>query len=69
MISEFMLQQTTVRSVVSKFNEFIKIWPNLRCLNSTREAKLLKIWSGLGYYKRAKNLLKSIRIISKKYCF
>ena len=67
MISEFMLQQTTVRSVISKFNEFIKIWPNLRCLNSTRESKLLKIWSGLGYYKRAKNLLKSIRIISKRY--
>ena len=37
MISEFMLQQTTVSTVVSKFNEFIKKWPNLRSLNTASE--------------------------------
>ena len=62
-----MLQQTTVRTVVPKFNEFIKIWPHLRSLNTTIESRILKIWSGLGYYTRARNLLKSIKIISKKY--
>ena len=67
MISEFMLQQTTVRTVVSKFDAFINIWPNLRCLNTARESSILKIWSGLGYYTRARNLLKSIKIISKKH--
>ena len=67
MISEFMLQQTTVRTVISKFDEFIKIWPNLKRLNTTKEVHILKIWSGLGYYVRAKNLLKSINIIAKKH--
>ena len=67
MISEFMLQQTTVRTVVSKFDAFINIWPNLRCLNTARESSILKIWAGLGYYTRARNLLKSIKIISKKH--
>ena len=67
MISEFMLQQTTVKTVFSKFNEFIKIWPNLRSLNTAYESRVLKIWSGLGYYRRAKNLLKSIKIISLKH--
>ncbi len=65
MISEFMLQQTTVNSVIPKFNKFIKIWPNIKSLSIAKEAHILKVWSGLGYYARAKNLFKSIKIISK----
>ena len=67
LISEFMLQQTTVQTVAPKFDEFIKIWPNLRSFKTTKESRILKVWSGLGYYKRAINLLKSIKIILKKH--
>ena len=66
-VSEFMLQQTTVNSVVSRFNEFISIWPTLKTLNKANEARILRFWSGLGYYARAKNLLKSIKIIANQH--
>ncbi len=64
LVSEFMLQQTTVNAVVSRFNEFIKIWPNLKKLSMVNESQILRFWSGLGYYARAKNLLNSAKIIS-----
>ena len=64
---EFMLQQTTVNTVSSKFNIFIKKWPNINKLSSINENQILKFWSGLGYYRRAKNLLKSVKIISKNF--
>lgn len=67
LISEFMLQQTTVNTVVPRFNEFIKIWPSLKALSGTNESRILKFWSGLGYYARAKNLLKSVKLIAKKF--
>lgn len=67
MVSEFMLQQTTVNSVISKFNEFIQIWPNLKKLSAVNENEILQFWSGLGYYIRAKNLFKSTKIITEKY--
>lgn len=67
MISEFMLQQTTVNSVISKFNKFIQIWPNLNKLSAANENEILQFWSGLGYYNRAKNLFKSAKIIKAKY--
>tara|TARA_B100001123_G_C15264633_1_gene1007966 strand:- start:444 stop:1508 length:1065 start_codon:yes stop_codon:yes gene_type:complete len=66
-VSEFMLQQTTVNTVSSKFNIFIKKWPNINKLSSINENQILKFWSGLGYYRRAKNLLKSVKIISKNF--
>ena len=67
LISEFMLQQTTVNEVIPRFKEFIKLWPNLKKLSITQERQILKFWSGLGYYIRSKRLLKSAKIISKKY--
>ena len=66
-VSEFMLQQTTVNTVIPKFNEFIKIWPKIEELSKIRESKILRFWSGLGYYARARNLLKSSKIIAKKH--
>ena len=68
-ISEFMLQQTTVKAVIPKFEKFIEIWPNLKKLSNTNEKKILNFWAGLGYYSRAKNLLKSCKIIAKKHNF
>ena len=65
LVSEFMLQQTTVNTVKSKFDEFIKKWPNLKSLSQIQEKSILKFWSGLGYYSRARNLLKTAKKISK----
>ena len=64
-VSEYMLQQTTVPTVKTRFDEFIKIWPTLKDLAKTTEPKILKFWSGLGYYSRARNLLKAAKIIDK----
>ena len=64
-VSEYMLQQTTVPTVKTRFEEFIKIWPTLKDLAKTTEPKILKFWSGLGYYSRARNLLKAAKIIDK----
>ena len=62
-----MLQQTTVPTVKSRFEEFIKKWPTLEDLAKTTEPKILKFWSGLGYYSRARNLLKAAKIIDKNF--
>ena len=67
LVSEFMLQQTTVNTVISRFKDFIKIWPNLKKLSMVNENQILQFWSGLGYYARAKNLLNSAKIISHKF--
>ena len=56
LISEFMLQQTQVTTVIPFFNRFIKSVPNLEILSKINEKKLIKLWEGLGYYSRARNL-------------
>ena len=63
LVSEFMLQQTQVTTVIPYFNNFIKNIPNFESLAKVNETKLLKYWQGLGYYTRAKNLKKSARLI------
>ena len=67
LVSEFMLQQTTVNTVVKRFNEFILLWPSLKKLSLIKENRILKFWSGLGYYNRARNLLKTVKIISRDF--
>ena len=66
-ISEFMLQQTQVKTVIPYFNNFVKKIPNLKVLSRSSEKKVLKLWEGLGYYNRAKNLHKTSKILIKKY--
>ena len=66
-LSEIMLQQTTVNTVINKYIKFLDLWPNLNQLSKTSESKLLKFWSGLGYYRRATNLLKCAKIIKINY--
>ena len=66
-VSEYMLQQTTVNTVKNKFKDFILKWPSLNKLAQTSESNILKFWSGLGYYSRARNLLKSAKIIKKNF--
>ena len=66
-VSEFMLQQTQVKTVIPFFNNFLKNIPNFQSLAKVSESKLLKYWQGLGYYSRAKNLKKSAKMIINNY--
>ena len=67
LVSEFMLQQTQVKTVIPYFNNFVKKVPNLKALSKSNQKKVLKLWEGLGYYTRAKNLHKTSKILIKKY--
>ena len=67
LVSEFMLQQTQVSTVIPYFKKFIKNIPNLKSLANINEKKLLKYWEGLGYYSRVKNLKKTAKIVVSKY--
>ena len=66
-LSEFMLQQTQVKTVIPYFKNFVKKIPDLITLSSTNNKRVLKLWEGLGYYKRARNLHKTAKILIKKY--
>ena len=59
LVSEFMLQQTQVKTVIPFFIRFIKKFPSLKSLAGADESEVLKYWEGLGYYSRAKNLKKT----------
>ena len=63
LVSEFMLQQTQVATVIPYFNRFIKNIPDLETLAEFQDQKLIKLWEGLGYYSRVKNLKKTAKII------
>ena len=67
LVSEFMLQQTQVSTVIPYFNNFIKNIPNLSSLAKIDENKLLKYWEGLGYYSRVRNLKKTAKILEKNF--
>ena len=67
LVSEFMLQQTQVKTVIPYFETFIKNFPNLNSLASANEKKVLKNWEGLGYYSRARNLKKTAIKILKEF--
>ncbi len=67
LVSEIMLQQTQVKTVIPYFNNFVKKIPSLKALSNCKERKILKLWEGLGYYTRAKNLYKTSKILIKKY--
>lgn len=66
-LSEFMLQQTQVKTVIPYFKNFVKKIPNLKILSNSKNKKILKLWEGLGYYRRAKNLQITAKILIKKY--
>ena len=66
-LSEFMLQQTQVKTVIPYFEKFTSKFRNLNSLSKANEKKILKLWEGLGYYRRARNLLATSRILVKRY--
>ena len=67
LVSEFMLQQTQVATVIPYFNRFIKNIPNLKALSKVKNKRLIKLWEGLGYYSRARNLKKTSQITIKNF--
>ena len=67
LVSEFMLQQTQVMTVIPYFRRFIKEIPSLNKLSNINDKKLIKMWEGLGYYSRARNLKKTAQIIIKNF--
>ena len=67
LVSEFMLQQTQVKTVIPYYKNWIKSYPTIKKLAATSESNVLKNWQGLGYYTRARNLRNSAIQIQKKY--
>ena len=67
LLSEFMLQQTQVKTVIPYFNKFTKKFKTLKNLSKSKEKEILKLWEGLGYYRRARNLLASSKLLVKEY--
>ncbi|WP_428028260.1 A/G-specific adenine glycosylase [Altererythrobacter sp.] len=57
-LSEVMLQQTTVSAVKPYFARFVEAWPDVDALAAADEAEVMSAWAGLGYYSRARNLVK-----------
>src|SRR6056297_1324727 len=62
-LSEVMLQQTTVAAVKKYFDRFTSRWPNVADLAAAEDAQVMGEWAGLGYYARARNLLKCARAV------
>ena len=67
LVSEFMLQQTQVTTVIPYFKKFIKNIPDLERLATFDDQKLVKFWEGLGYYSRVRNLKKTAEVIIKDF--
>ena len=67
LLSEFMLQQTQVKTAIPYFNNFYKNIDSIEKLSNVSQSRVNKLWQGLGYYRRAKYLLETSKIISNKY--
>lgn len=63
-LSEIMLQQTTVAAVKAYFDRFTRLWPGVTDLAAAEDATVMGEWAGLGYYARARNLLKCARVVA-----
>ena len=66
-LSEIMLQQTTVAAVKSYFEAFTERWPNVAALAGAEDGAVMAAWAGLGYYARARNLLKCARAVTQDF--
>ena len=67
LLSEFMLQQTTVTTVTPRFEQWLKTYPNIKKLAQANEDEVVRAWEGLGYYSRARNLHAAAREIVESY--
>lgn len=66
-VSEIMLQQTRVEAVIPFFERFVAELPDVASLAAAGEERLMKLWEGLGYYSRARNLHKAAAVVMKEY--
>ncbi len=67
LVSEFMLQQTQVATVIPYYNAWLRRFPNFASLARASENEVLRAWQGLGYYARARNLRATARIVVDRY--
>jgi A/G-specific adenine glycosylase len=65
-LSEIMLQQTTVATVVPRFERFAARWPTIEALAAASDEEILSEWAGLGYYARARNLIACAREVARR---
>ena len=66
-LSEIMLQQTTVKTVIPYYDKFLKLWPNVKALAKAELDDVLAAWAGLGYYSRARNLHACARAVVSEH--
>src|SRR5512138_1923076 len=66
-VSEIMLQQTRVETVIPYFERWMRLFPTPRALAGASEQDVLNAWEGLGYYSRARNLHKAAKMITEKF--
>lgn len=66
-VSEIMLQQTQVATVIGYFNRFMERFPTVESLANADEAEVFKLWEGLGYYSRARNLMRCASFVVSDY--
>ncbi len=66
-LSEVMLQQTTVAAVRDYFRRFLARWPTVTALAAAEDGEVMAQWAGLGYYARARNLLKCARVVAAEH--
>ncbi|OZM57069.1 A/G-specific adenine glycosylase [Lottiidibacillus patelloidae] len=66
-VSEIMLQQTKVDTVIPYYNRFMELFPTTKHLAEAEEERVLKAWEGLGYYSRARNLQAAVREVVERY--
>ena len=67
LVSEFMLQQTVVATVEPYFNRFLARFPDIAALAAAPEEEVVALWSGLGYYARARNLHRAAGAVMDRY--
>ena len=66
-VSEIMLQQTKVETVIPYYNKWIKNYPNIVSVSESNESSLLKSWEGLGYYSRCRNFHQAAKIVCEQH--
>jgi A/G-specific adenine glycosylase len=66
-LSEIILQQTRVEQGMPYFNRFLEQYPNVSSFAAASEDEILKLWQGLGYYSRGRNMLKTAQLVQEIY--
>ena len=66
-LSEIMLQQTTVKAVLPRYDLFLRRWPDVAALARAELGEVLAAWAGLGYYARARNLHACARVVAERH--